>query len=120
MDNQFVERRVSNIKLYEDVAELKADIKYIIKTLDEMKENSKTISKELEDKCNDCQPAQDLKSYIAGIKDNKKWTWDRVVFSTTSVLALISILVVLMLGIININIDKHNPIVRTQQTTQQK
>jgi hypothetical protein len=110
MDEQ-QERRTSNIKLYEDVAELKADVKYIIKAIDELKDDKKSIAQRLEDKCLDCQPAKDLKSHIQDDKDNKKWTWDRVVFSITSGIALVGVLLMLVFGIMNIDLERQNPTV---------
>ena len=108
------------IKLCEDVAELRTDVKYLVKMVDVINEDRKVSAIKVESMCDDCQPAKDIAAHIAEGKAHKVWTWDRIVFSTTSVLALISILVVLMLGVININIDKHNPVIRATQTSQQK
>lgn len=113
------ERRTSSIQLYADISELKTDVKYIIKTLDEMKEDNKMRDTKINDKCDDCQPAKDLKAHIQDSKEHKKWGWDRVVFTVTSALSLLAIIVVLALGIVNIKMDKANPIVR-QSTSQVK
>jgi hypothetical protein len=97
------------IKLCEDVSELRTDIKYLIKTVDGITEDRKVSALKVDAMCETCEPAKSIAAHIAEGKEHKVWTWDRIVFGTTSVLTLISILVVLMLGIININIDKHNP-----------
>jgi hypothetical protein len=66
------ERRAIDTELFSAISELKTDIKYIVKTMDEMKIDNKDVRTRVETKCDDCGPQQLISSHIESHVDLEK------------------------------------------------
>lgn len=104
-DNEQKRRFDDNVilDLVASIAELKTDIKYIVKSTDDIKTEMKQVKTDTDNKCTDCIVSVTLKDHIAEhakTTANKKWGWEYVAVILSPLIALV-VLVLMIAKVIS-------------------
>lgn len=63
------------MEVKEDIAGIKSDIKYIVKSLDEMKEENRQMKVDNLNKCKECETSRRLAEHIENTEKKRGWNW---------------------------------------------